>query len=49
MTYEKLLANWDNYMSGEKGEEYFKRFWRPMSEDFGTPEEQAVFRGRGKA
>lgn len=49
MTYEKLLANWDTYMSGEKGEEYFKRFWRPMSEDFGTPEEQAIFKGRGKA
>jgi len=33
-TKERLLENWDKYMAGEKGEEYFKRFWRPMSEDF---------------
>jgi hypothetical protein len=33
-------------MPGKKGEEYFKKFWRPMSEDFGTPEGQAVFKGR---
>lgn len=43
MTKEKLLSNWDKYMAGKKGEEYFRRFWRPMSEDFGTPEKQAVF------
>jgi len=42
MTYDKLMANWDKYMAGRKGEEYFKRFWRPMSEDFGTPQ------GKGK-
>lgn len=46
MNKEKLLANWDKYMAGEKGEQYFKRFWRPMSEDFKTHEDQAVFRGR---
>lgn len=46
MTKEKLLSNWDKYMPGKKGEEYFKKFWRPMSEDFGTPPGQAV--GRGK-
>ncbi|MBI4654533.1 MAG: NADH-quinone oxidoreductase subunit NuoI [Nitrospirae bacterium] len=34
MTKEKLLLTWDKYMAGEKGEEYFKKFWRPMSEDF---------------
>jgi NADH-quinone oxidoreductase chain I len=45
MTKEKLLANWDKYMAGSKGEEYFKRFWRPMSEDFTTPPVQAVGKG----
>ncbi|MBI4697685.1 MAG: NADH-quinone oxidoreductase subunit NuoI [Nitrospirae bacterium] len=34
-TKEMLLANWDKYMSGAKGREYFERFWRPKSADFG--------------
>lgn len=46
LTREKLLSNWDKFMAGKKGEEYFKRFWRPMSEDFGTPPGQAVWRGK---
>jgi len=46
LTREKLLSNWDKFMAGKKGEEYFKRFWRPMSEDFGTPSGQAVWRGK---
>ena len=46
MTMDKLLSNWDKYMAGKKGEDYFKKFWRPMSEDFGTPPGQAVFRGK---
>ncbi|MEW6418863.1 MAG: NADH-quinone oxidoreductase subunit NuoI [Nitrospirota bacterium] len=46
MTKEKLLSNWDKYMAGKKGEYYFKKFWRPMSEDLGTPPGQAVFRGK---
>ncbi|MFA4919557.1 MAG: NADH-quinone oxidoreductase subunit NuoI [Thermodesulfovibrionales bacterium] len=46
LTKEKLLSNWDKYMPGDKGETYFRKFWRPMSEDFGTPPGQAV--GRGK-
>jgi NADH-quinone oxidoreductase chain I len=46
MTMDKLLSNWDKYMAGRKDEEYFKRFWRPMSEDFGTPPVQAVFKGK---
>jgi NADH-quinone oxidoreductase subunit I len=45
MDKDKLLANWDKYMAGKKGEEYFKRFWRPMSEDFKAHMDQAVFRG----
>jgi len=45
MDKDKLLANWDKYMAGKKGEEYFKRFWRPMSEDFKAHEDQAVCRG----
>jgi NADH-quinone oxidoreductase subunit I len=48
MTTEKLLSNWDKFMSGKKGEDYFKKFWRPLSEDFGTPEGQAMFRKAGK-
>jgi NADH-quinone oxidoreductase chain I len=46
MTTDKLLSNWDKYMAGTKGEEYFKKFWRPMSEDFETPQNQASFRGK---
>jgi NADH-quinone oxidoreductase subunit I len=48
LTKQKLLSNWDKYMSGGKGEEYFKKFWRPMSEDLGSPPGQAVFRGGKK-
>ncbi|MEW6408959.1 MAG: NADH-quinone oxidoreductase subunit NuoI [Nitrospirota bacterium] len=33
-TKERLLSNWDRFMSGEKGEEYFKKFWRPKTEDY---------------
>ena len=40
MNKEKLLANWDKYMPGNKGEYFFKKFWRPMSEDFETPAHQ---------
>lgn len=47
MTKDKLLNNWDKYMPGNKGVEYYKRFWRPMSEDFGTPPSQA--KGKGHA
>jgi NADH-quinone oxidoreductase subunit I len=43
MTKDKLLSNWDKYMTGKKGEEYFKKFWGPKPEDFGTPEGQAMF------
>jgi len=46
MKKDKLLSNWDKYMPGKKGEEYFKKFWRPLSEDFGTPPGQAVFKGK---
>ncbi len=34
-TKERLLENWDKYMTGEKGRIYFEKFWRPKSEDFG--------------
>jgi len=44
MTKEKLLSNWDKYFTGEKGKNYFKKFWRPLSEDFRTPEGQAMHR-----
>jgi len=46
MTKEKLLENWDRHMGGEKGRIYFEKFWRPRAEDFGFPENQAVFRGK---
>ncbi len=42
---ERLLENWDRFMAGDKGKEYFKKFWRPLSEDFTEHEDQAVFRG----
>jgi NADH-quinone oxidoreductase chain I len=45
MTKDKLLANWDKYFAGPKGERYFKEFWRPKLDNFGTPEGQATFAG----
>lgn len=45
MTKEKLLVNWDKYMAGEKGIEYFEKFWRPKLEDFRAHDDQPVFRG----
>jgi NADH-quinone oxidoreductase subunit I len=42
----KLLSNWDKYMRGKKGDDYFRKFWRPMSEDFGTPPGQSGFKGK---
>lgn len=35
-TKERLLENWDKYMSGEKGKNYIRKFWRPKSTDFLT-------------
>jgi NADH-quinone oxidoreductase subunit I len=43
MTREKLLTNWDKYFEGEKGRQYFKDFWRPLSADFKGSPEQAMF------
>ena len=47
MTKEKLLANWDRFMAGTKGEEYFKKFWTPKEQDFRAHDDQAVFSGNG--
>jgi NADH-quinone oxidoreductase subunit I len=44
MTKEKLIENWRRHMAGPKGVEYFKRFWRPQSDDFKAYEGQPVFR-----
>ncbi|HWR57825.1 MAG TPA: NADH-quinone oxidoreductase subunit NuoI [Thermodesulfovibrionales bacterium] len=49
MTKEKLLVNYDKYMGPEKDREYFNKFWHPTSADFGTPVNQAVFRGEQDA
>lgn len=47
MTKEKLLENWDKYMAGEKGDQYFKRFWYPATESYKkTYQGQAVFKGK---
>jgi NADH-quinone oxidoreductase chain I len=46
MTKEKLLANYDKYMGPEKDRQYYRKFWHPTSDDFGTPENQALFRGK---
>ena len=43
---DRLLSNWDKYMSGRKGEEYFRKFWHPLSDDLGTPSGQALFKGK---
>lgn len=44
MTKEKLLENWEKYFAGEKGKVYFKKFWRPKTEDIdGSYEDQAMF------
>jgi len=32
-TKDRLLQNWDKYMAGDKGKEYFNRFRRPVSEE----------------
>ncbi len=49
MTKDKLLANWDKYFTGKKGERYYKDFWRPKSEDFHGYEGQAMFnKDKGK-
>jgi NADH-quinone oxidoreductase chain I len=45
-TKERLLSNWDKYMPGNKGEQYFNKVWRPQSDDLGTPADQAVFKGK---
>lgn len=44
MTKEKLIDNWNTYMAGAKGEEYFKRFWHPTLNDYTSYEGQPVFR-----
>lgn len=49
MTKEKLLSNWDRLMAGEKGKKYFEKFYHPTSEDYSSPEGQAVFGGRASA
>lgn len=44
-TKEKLLSHWDKHMAGQKGEEYFRRFWHPQKNDFRAYEAQPVFKG----
>ena len=39
-TKEMLLENWDKYMSGDKGMNYIKKFWRPRSGDFAKKVQQ---------
>jgi len=39
-TKDMLLENWDKYMSGNKGIDYIKHFWRPRSADFEKKVEQ---------
>ncbi len=46
MTKEKLMANWNKYMAGKKGEDYFKRFWHPVLDDYREYEGQPVFKGK---
>lgn len=46
LTKEKLMDNWDKYMTDEKGKFYFKNFWAPRKNHFETPADQAVFKGK---
>ncbi|NOX19990.1 MAG: NADH-quinone oxidoreductase subunit NuoI [Nitrospirae bacterium] len=43
MTKEKLLENWDKYM-GERGYDYFDKYWNPKSDHFRTPKDQPRWR-----
>ncbi|MDA8087093.1 MAG: NADH-quinone oxidoreductase subunit NuoI [Nitrospiraceae bacterium] len=47
MTKEKLLDNWDRFMAGPKGDEYFEKFWTPKQQSFRAHDDQAVFRPKG--
>jgi hypothetical protein len=47
MTKDRLLANWDKFMAGEKGERYFKRFWVPSEDHYRAYEGQASFKPQG--
>lgn len=51
MTKERLIDNWQTYMAGDRGKEYFKKFWHPTVDDYRSYEGQPVFRkgGRGNA
>lgn len=33
---DRLLENWDKFMAGPRGTEYFEKFWRPKSRDFSS-------------
>jgi NADH-quinone oxidoreductase subunit I len=44
MTKDKLLANWDKYFAGPKGQRYFRDFWKPRLTEFTPPEDQACFK-----
>lgn len=35
-TKKRLLENWDTYMAGEAGVNYFRKFWGPRSSDFAS-------------
>ena len=48
MDKEKLLVNWDKYMSGDKGKIYMENYWRPMKRDFSAYDGQPVFKGSKK-
>ncbi|MGO9611776.1 MAG: NADH-quinone oxidoreductase subunit NuoI [Dissulfurispiraceae bacterium] len=41
MTRDRLLTNWDNYMTEDKGKVYFDHFWKPKNSDFSSPDNQA--------
>ena len=48
MTKEKLLANWDRLMAGEKGKVYFERFWTPHAGQFEAYKGQAFHKDTKK-
>ncbi len=36
-TKDRLLENWDKYMAGDKGKEYFEKYWVPKSVHMEVP------------
>ncbi|MCI4626486.1 MAG: NADH-quinone oxidoreductase subunit NuoI [Candidatus Magnetoovum sp. WYHC-5] len=45
-TKDRLLKNWDDFMTEEKKKRYFESFWGPKTSFFRENESQATFKGK---